>query len=70
MKIQDGLFLIILGAALLTRRATAVGALGIFFLFLAASLFYGWIFFTAQRLVMYAAICFFCSILLSLKRLS
>jgi hypothetical protein len=70
MKIQDGLLIVILGVALLIRKPAILAVLGLFFLLVAIPLYDKWIFFTAERLVMYAAVCFLFSIFLSLKRQS
>ena len=57
MKIQDILFIILLILPFIVKRANArvFIILGIVMIMLSAPFFYMWIFFTAQRLVMYGA---------------
>lgn len=58
MKIQDLLFLIvILGMLILRRRSADFALLGLLCIGVSIPLFAFWIFFTAQRLIYYAA-CF------------
>jgi len=54
MKPQDILFIIILLALLSVRRPRLLVWAGLLSLFLSMPLFSFWIFFTAERLVMYA----------------
>ena len=62
MKIQDILFLIFLTFLVYKRNPKYLFLAGIFSLILSIPLFYFWIFFTAQRLVEYAAAFFFLGI--------
>jgi len=57
MKIQDILFVVLLILPFIIKRANArvFIILGIVMIMLSAPFFYMWIFFTAQRLVMYGA---------------
>ena len=68
MKIQDGIFFILLIVIALFKKPALLSIFGVIFLILATPLFAGWIFFTAQRLVIYAAVCFFFSIFLAPRR--
>lgn len=67
MKIQDIVFLVIFITILAFRRERLLVYLGLGLLVLAIPLFAKWIFFTAQRFVLYSAISFFTYILLALK---
>lgn len=58
MKIQDVVFFIIFVFLILSQRPRWTVIIGLFFLFLAIPLFSFWIFFTAERLIWYAAACF------------
>ena len=57
MKIQDILFVILLILPIVVKRANArvFIILGIVMIMLSVPFFYMWIFFTAQRLIMYGA---------------
>jgi hypothetical protein len=55
MKPQDILFIIILLAVLVLRKPKYAALLGLTCLILAMPLFQFWVFFTAERLVMYGA---------------
>lgn len=61
MKIQDLIFIIALVVLLYKKNVRFVILTGIFFLVIALPLFTFWIFFTAQRLVYFAALFFFIS---------
>lgn len=56
MKIQDILFIVLLAILLFKHKENSFVAFGLLCFLLAAPFFYFWIFFTAQRLVIYAAI--------------
>ena len=58
MKIQDLFFVIILAVLLYKKNLKLIILSGILFLVLAIPLFGFWIFFTAQRLVYFAALFF------------
>jgi len=64
MKPQDILFIIILVALLALRKPRRLVYAGLLCLLLAMPLFYFYIFFTAERLVMYAAGFLFVAIIL------
>lgn len=66
MKIQDIVFLIILGVLLFKRDAKWTAGAGIISLIISVPLFSFWIFFTAERLTWYAAAFFLLSIILHL----
>lgn len=66
MKIQDVGFLILLFLILWTRSGRLAAGLGLLLLILAMPLFAFWVFFTAQRLVIYAAAFFLLSLTLQL----
>lgn len=66
MKIQDIGFLTLLFLVLWARSERLATGLGLLFLILAMPLFALWIFFTAQRFVIYAAAFFVLSITLQL----
>lgn len=66
MKPQDIFFIILLLALLYKRKPEWMAIAGLILLTLAIPLFYFWIFFTAQRFVMYAAVFFLCAIGFSL----
>lgn len=68
MKIQDSLFIAVLVILLAMRKPRYFVFAGLVSLTLAIPLFAVWIFFTAQRLVWYAAAFFFMFILFSLLR--
>lgn len=55
MKIQDLIFIVIFLAVLISRKERLAVVVGLFALILSMPFFAFWIFFTAQRLVMYAA---------------
>lgn len=55
MKPQDILFIVILIAFIVWRRPKVLVIAGLLCLLLAMPLFAHWVFFTAERLVMYAA---------------
>ena len=63
MKIQDIVFFIIFFGLLIKRDPKLAAGAGIIALVLSVPLFSFWIFFTAQRLVMYAAAFFLLSII-------
>jgi len=69
MKPQDILFLLVLLPLLYKRDPMWFALAGIFCLVLSAPLFSQWIFFTAQRLVIYAFLFFLLSLLLHIKNL-
>lgn len=64
MKIQDLIFLIVFLGMIYLRKPRWAVMVGLFSLVLAMPLFYFWIFFTAQRLTMYAAGFFLLDIIL------
>jgi len=66
MKPQDIIFLVILLVLLFKRRPEWLIWAGLVSLIISMPLFYFWIFFTAQRLVEYAAAFFLIAILLLL----
>lgn len=68
MKIQDILFFVVLVVLFYLRKSHYFIFTGLFCLILAIPLFYYWIFFTADRLVWYAAAFFLSSILFSLRK--
>lgn len=71
MKPQDIIFLIVLVSVIFTRNPKYAAIVGILCLIFAIPLFQFWIFFTAQRLVMYAAAFFLLAIIfhiIDLKR--
>lgn len=69
MKIQDIGFLIIFLAVLWTKNSRLTTLIGLFCLVLAIPLFSLWIFFTAQRLVIYAAAFFTLSIIWQISQI-
>lgn len=69
MKIQDLGFLIIFLAILWTKNDRLATLTGLLCLILAIPLFSFWVFFTAQRLVMYAAAFFLLSIIFQVLKL-
>lgn len=68
MKPQDIIFIVVLAALLFRRDARLFAVVGIALLFLSMPLFSFWIFFTAQRFVLYAFVCFILSLLLVLLK--
>jgi hypothetical protein len=68
MKFQDIGFLLILGLLLYFRNPKWFVIVGLLSLGIALPLFHFWVFFTAQRLVMYAAACFLVAALLHIFR--
>ena len=67
MKIQDIVFFVVL-ALLMAKRSPKVASIcGIICLVLSMPLFSFWVFFTAERLVWYAAGFFLLAIILKLK---
>lgn len=66
MKIQDLVFIVILVFLLVLRKPRLFVVTGLGSLLLSIPLFSFWIFFTAQRLVWYAAAYFFVFIIFSL----
>jgi uncharacterized membrane protein YobD (UPF0266 family) len=70
MKVQDVLFFLILGFFIYKRNPQWAAGTGLFFLLLAMPLFAKWIFFTAERLVWYAAGLFLLSIFIYAKKYS
>jgi len=69
MKPQDIIFVVILAVLLFRKDAKLFAISGVTFLFLSMPLFNFWIFFTAQRFVLYACICFsLCLLLVLLKQ--
>ena len=66
MKIQDIVFFIIFFGLLIKRDPKLAAGAGIIALVLSVPLFSFWIFFTAQRLVMYAAAFFLISVIFHL----
>ncbi|MEN9406971.1 MAG: hypothetical protein RLZZ455_187 [Candidatus Parcubacteria bacterium] len=64
MKIQDGIFIVIIIFFLLRRDGRHASLAGLLCLFVAVPLFQFWIFFTAERLTWYAASFFLLSALL------
>ena len=68
MKPQDIFFIVLFAGLLLTRKPKMLVFAGLVCLLCSIPLFYLWIFFTAQRLVMYAAACFATYILISLLK--
>lgn len=69
MKIQDILFILLFMFLLYKRNAHYFVTSGLVLMLLAIPLFQFWIFFTAQRLVMYAAAFFLASTLFLLHDL-
>jgi hypothetical protein len=70
MKPQDIIFIITFLLVLYKRNSNLSVGIGILLLFLSIPLFSFWIFFTAERLVMYAAAFFLLAIIFSLKLLN
>ncbi|MBI5619666.1 hypothetical protein HY950_01775 [Candidatus Gottesmanbacteria bacterium] len=68
MKIQDSIFIAVLAILLLLRKPKWFAVAGVASLIVSIPLFTVWIFFTAQRLIWYAAAFFFLSLLFSLRR--
>jgi hypothetical protein len=64
MKLQDLLFFILLGILIGYRRPVYLVLAGLCCIILAIPLFHFWVFFTAQRLVMYAAGFFLAAIII------
>ncbi len=58
MKLQDISFLVMLVVLLVVRNRQLIVYSGLGFLLASVPLFSQWIFFTAQRFVWYAALCF------------
>ena len=69
MKIQDLGFLILFLAILWFKNSRIAAIAGLLCLVLSMPLFAFWIFFTAQRLVMYAAVFFALSIIFQIIRI-
>ncbi len=69
MKPQDIIFVIALVFLIYQRNPRLAAGVGIFCLVIAMPLFQFWIFFTAQRLVMYAAAFFLLSIIFHILNL-
>ena len=69
MKIQDIVFFIVFISLFIKRDPRLAAGAGIISLILSIPLFSFWIFFTAQRLVMYAAAFFLLSIIFHLINL-
>jgi high-affinity Fe2+/Pb2+ permease len=69
MKIQDLGFVIFLISLLVSRNSRLAALAGLTCLVLSIPLFAFWIFFTAQRLVMYAAAFFVLSIIFQLIKI-
>ncbi|OGH18872.1 MAG: hypothetical protein A3F31_04835 [Candidatus Levybacteria bacterium RIFCSPHIGHO2_12_FULL_38_12] len=63
MKPQDIVFLAVFLLLIIKRDVELVTVLGLLSLFFSMPLFYSWIFFTAERLVWYAAAFFLLSII-------
>lgn len=55
MKIQDIIFLIFFAFLILRHRENSFVSFGLLFLLLSIPFFYFWVFFTAERLIYYAA---------------
>ncbi|MDP3941291.1 MAG: hypothetical protein Q8Q49_03180 [bacterium] len=68
MKIQDIVFVVILIILLIIRRPKYATIAGIFSLAVSIPFFASWVFFTAERLVWYAAAFFLLSVALLLMR--
>lgn len=66
MKPQDILFLVIIAGLLLKRSPRYFVIAGLAMLFLSIPLFAKWIFFTAERLTWYAALCMLIAVILFL----
>jgi len=69
MKPQDIIFLAVLAFLLYKKDPWWFASAGILALALAIPLYSEWIFFTAQRLVIYAFVFFLLSLLLHIKKL-
>lgn len=69
MKIQDILFLLAFLYVVWLRRPTIAVSIGLVLLLISIPLFGFWIFFTAERLVWYAAGLFLLTIVLQLNAL-
>ena len=69
MKPQDILFFIILGFLLYKRDSKLFTIVGIISLALSIPLFSLWVFFTAERLVWYAASFLFLAVMINIYRL-
>ncbi len=69
MKPQDIVFVIVFSVLLYVRNSRILTIAGLLCLILAIPLFQYWIFFTAERLVMYAAAFLFVSVLLNFTQI-
>ncbi len=69
MKPQDIVFLLFLALLLYKRSPRLLAASGILFLLLSIPLFAKWIFFTAERFTVYAAILFLIAIVLNVAEI-
>ncbi|MCL5432841.1 MAG: hypothetical protein M1524_01875 [Patescibacteria group bacterium] len=65
MKIQDIFFLVILAFLIFMRNPRWATIVGVLLLVMSIPLFSFWIFFTAERLVWYAAACFLVAVLMA-----
>jgi len=69
MKIQDLLFLIVLIMLLIKRNEKMASSAGLISLLFSIPLFAMWVFFTAERLIWYAAVFFLLAIILQVLNL-
>ena len=69
IKPQDIIFIVILVLLFIKRDPRLFAIAGIASLFLSIPLFYKWVFFTAERLIIYAFVFFLISALLNLYQL-
>jgi hypothetical protein len=70
MKLQDIVFVLVFVVLVLLRKERVILLFGIICLMTATALYVSWIFFTAQRLVMYGIAFIFTSLIFSLFRKS
>lgn len=70
MKPQDLFFIVLLAIVVLLQKPRLFAWVGVICLAASFVLYTQWIFFTAQRLVMYAACFFLCSTIFSFLRKS
>jgi hypothetical protein len=68
MKPQDILFLLILAFLVFKRKPRLIIVIGLSCIFVAIPLFYFQVFFTAQRLISYAALLVFVAIVFMLRK--
>jgi hypothetical protein len=66
MKPQDILFIIVFIVLIVIRKPRLIVSVGLLCLFVSIPLFAKWVFFTAERLIWYAAACFLLAIVVNM----